>query len=99
MGVNSRAAVMDIGELIELYERGVYTLNEAVTAIVCEAADVSPAELARDPPRQFIDAVSRSALALPETATADDCVVINSSRAHAERWFEGAVNWKRYLRP
>ena len=87
----------DFGEMIELYERGVYTLGEAVTALVCEAAARSPDELAAHLPAQFVDAVSRSVLLLPDAATADDCVVFKSSRAHAEQWFAGAVNWRSYF--
>ena len=87
----------DIAELVTLYERGVYTFGEAVTAIVCEAATRNPANLARELPELFLQGIEESACSLPETATPDDVVIIKSSRAHAEQWFHGAVNWRCYF--
>jgi hypothetical protein len=88
----------EIADLVGGYEQGPYSFDEAVTAIVCEAATRNPDDLARDLPEQFLDGVADSASSLPESATADDCVVFKSSRAHAEQWFYGAVNWRRHFR-
>ena len=87
----------DIAELVTLYERGVYTFGEVVTAIVCEAAAREPAALARELSVHFLAGIEESACSLPETASPDDIVIIKSSRAHAEQWFHGAVNWRRYF--
>lgn len=87
----------DIVELVACHEQGIYTFGEAVTAIVCEAATRDPGDLVRDLPSNFLEGVAQSACALPKTATADDCVVLKSSRAHAVLWFNGAVNWRRYF--
>lgn len=87
----------DIVELQADYERGIYTFGEVVTALVCEGASRSPEVLARNISDEFLRGVAESSCSLPLTATAEDVVVLKSSRAHAEEWFKGAVNWRRYF--
>ena len=91
------STLRDIAELITDYERGMYTFGEVVTAILCEAATRDAAHLARDLPAQFLDGIAEAVRSLPEDATAEDVVVLKSSRAHAEQWFNGAVQWRRYF--
>ncbi|WP_143042957.1 hypothetical protein ABL840_25720 [Variovorax sp. NFACC27] len=86
----------NISELIECYKQGIYTFPEVITAIVVEGASRDPSVLAQELPTQFLDGVVESVLALPANATADDVFVFKSSRSHAEAWFTGALNWKRY---
>ena len=87
----------NISELIECYEQGMYTFPEVITAIVVESASREPSVLAQELPTRFLDGVAESVLALPANATADDVFVFKSSRSHAEAWFTGALNWKRYF--
>ncbi|MET3373368.1 hypothetical protein ABIC89_002430 [Variovorax boronicumulans] len=74
-----------------------YTFPEVITAIVVEGASREPGVLTQELPTQFLDGVAESVLALPANATADDVFVFKSSRSHAEAWFNGALNWKRYI--
>lgn len=87
----------NISELIECYEQGMYTFPEVITAIVVEGASREPGVLTQELPTRFLDGVAESVLALPANATADDVFVFKSSRSHAEAWFNGALNWKRYI--
>jgi hypothetical protein len=87
----------NIVELLSDYERGIYTFAEVVTAIVVEGASRLPEELAQAMSKSFLEGVAESVRSLPITATANDVVVFKSSREHAEAWFEGAVNWRRYF--
>jgi len=87
----------DIAELITDCERGLYTFGEVVTAIVCEAATRDMGHLANGLPARILDGIEGAARSLPEDATAEDCVLSKSGRAHAEEWFNGAVRWRRYF--
>jgi hypothetical protein len=87
----------NVVDLQACYEQGIYTFGEVVTALVCEGAARSPKDLARDISEEFLKGIAESSCSLPLDATADDVVVLKSSREHAEEWFNGAVNWRRYF--
>lgn len=89
--------MQNISELIECYEQGIYTLAELITELVVEGASREPEMLARELPTRFLDGVAESVFALPSNATASDVIVFKSSRSHAEAWFSGALNWRRYI--
>ena len=87
----------DINDLLVCYEKGIYTFGEVITALICEAQTRAPSELAPYVPEQYREGITQAVFDLPITATADDVVIIKSSRAHAEAWFEGAVRWRAFL--
>lgn len=87
----------NISELIGCYEEGMYTFSEVITVVVVEGASREPGVLVQELPTRFLDGVAESVLALPANATADDVFVFKSNRSHAEAWFNGALNWKRYF--
>jgi 2-keto-4-pentenoate hydratase/2-oxohepta-3-ene-1,7-dioic acid hydratase in catechol pathway len=87
----------NVVELQASYEKGIYTFGEVVTALVCEGASRSTEDLAREMSEEFLEGVKESSCSLPMSATAEDVVVFKSSRAHAEEWFKGAVNWRRHF--
>ena len=89
---------IDINDLLASYEKGIYTLGEVTTALICEAQTRAPSELASQLPTEYRDAIEQAVSDLPLTATADDIVVFKSSREHAEAWFEGAIRWRGFFK-
>ena len=87
----------DFTEVQALYEQGIYTFGEAVTAVVCEADERSPAVLAPELSARFLEGVAELVASVPGTATAADIVVFKSSRAHAEMCFRGIVKWRAWF--